>query len=81
MVGARAAEIVGWLIAIGPRARMIASAARQAGLAERKILCLDDPLEVINILHDRLQRGDVVLIKGSHGMRMDRIVSALEVAG
>lgn len=80
MVGARAAEIVGWLIAVGPRARMIASAAQKAGLSQKKILCLDDPLDVIDVLRDRLQSGDVVLIKGSHGMRMDRIVSALEVA-
>jgi UDP-N-acetylmuramyl pentapeptide synthase len=30
-------------------------------------------------LQEHLEATDVVLIKGSHGMRMDRIVAALEV--
>jgi len=30
-------------------------------------------------LNNELKEGDIVLIKGSHGLRMDRIVSALEV--
>ena len=34
--------------------------------------------EVVDYLKSSLKNGDVALIKGSHGLRMDRIVNALE---
>jgi UDP-N-acetylmuramyl pentapeptide synthase len=34
--------------------------------------------QAIEYLHPNLKPGDVVLVKGSNLMRMDRIVSALE---
>ncbi len=34
--------------------------------------------ETTEYLRSLLTEGDVVLVKGSHGMRMDRIVAALE---
>ncbi len=78
MVGARAADVVDELICVGRRARWIADEARQAGLADEKITCVDDAQQAVELLRGRLGAGDVVLVKGSHGMRMDRIVSALE---
>jgi len=39
---------------------------------------LDDIDAVLAYLSTRLKENDVVLIKGSHGMQMDRIVAALE---
>jgi len=38
----------------------------------------EDCQQVIDYLQPRLGPSDVVLVKGSHGMRMDRIVAALE---
>jgi UDP-N-acetylmuramoyl-tripeptide--D-alanyl-D-alanine ligase len=38
-----------------------------------------DATQAIPFLRKQLREGDVVLVKGSHGMRMDRIVSALEI--
>jgi UDP-N-acetylmuramoyl-tripeptide--D-alanyl-D-alanine ligase len=78
MVGARAAEIVDELITVGQRASLIAQAARQAGLPERSVFMFEDVLPVAEFLLGRLTSKHVVLIKGSRGMRMDRIVSALE---
>lgn len=77
-VGIRAAEIVSELITLGPRGLMIAEGARSAGLAASRIHSFQDIDEVVTHLRSVLSRGDVVLIKGSHGMRMDRIVTALE---
>jgi UDP-N-acetylmuramoyl-tripeptide--D-alanyl-D-alanine ligase len=79
MVGARAAEVVNELILVGERARMIAAAARISGLSDEVITELDDTQSAIEFMKNRLQAGDVVLVKGSHGMRMDGIVSALEM--
>jgi len=78
MVGIRAAEVVDMLITIGERGRMVAAAACRAGLPAAVITELEDTQQAIEMLRQQLQAGDVVLVKGSHGMRMDQIVSALE---
>lgn len=78
MVGVRAAEVVDELITVGELGRMIAAAARAAGLSPQVITELANVQDAITYLFDRLSAEDVVLVKGSHGMRMDRIVAALE---
>lgn len=79
-VGLRAAEVVDELITVGERARMIAAAARSAGLPPAAVTQLDTTEQATRLLLERLQPTDVVLVKGSHGMRMDAIVTALEAA-
>lgn len=78
MVGVRAAEVVDELVTVGERGKMIAEAARQAGLSPDSVAELIDSQAAIDYLKPRLGEKDVVLIKGSHGMRMDRIVASLE---
>jgi len=78
MVGVRAAEVVDELVTVGERGRMIAAAARRSGLQEGAIVELSETEEAIEYLRPRLHELDVVLVKGSHGMHMDRIVAALE---
>lgn len=78
MVGMRAAQVAARLIAVGPRAKIIAAAAREAGMPASAITWVETTEEATNLLLGKLRKGDVVLIKGSHGLRMDRIVSALE---
>ncbi len=78
IVGLRTAEVVHRLIAVGQRARLIVEAARKAGLASAHITWVPDVPQAVEVLRSELKEGDVVLIKGSHGLRMDRIVSALE---
>src|SRR5450759_870543 len=79
MVGVRAAEVVDMLITVGILGHLIAAAAQRAGLESHKIAEFEIQAEVIKHLRKHLSEGDVVLVKGSHGLRMDRIVSALEV--
>lgn len=79
MVGVRAAEVVDELVTVGERGRLIAAAAYRAGLKPNVITELEDSTAAIDFLKQRLGDGDVVLVKGSHGIRMDRIVTALEV--
>lgn len=78
MVGIRAAEVVDELVTLGERGRMIASAALKAGLPANRLMILDKAEQVIEYLQPNLMPEDVVLVKGSNLMRMDRIVSALE---
>jgi UDP-N-acetylmuramoyl-tripeptide--D-alanyl-D-alanine ligase len=59
---------------------LIASAAWQAGLSRKVINAFTDNQQAIEYLKDHLSAQDVVLVKGSRGMQMDRIVAALEAA-
>jgi UDP-N-acetylmuramoyl-tripeptide--D-alanyl-D-alanine ligase len=79
MVGLRAAQVVDELVTVGELGRIIAAAARQAGLSMEKITDLDDSQQAIEYLRERLSERDVVLVKGSRGMRMDQIVADLEL--
>ena len=57
---------------------MIAEAARKAGLKKSSILEFEDLDQIVDWLANNLSKNDSVLIKGSHGLHMDRIVNALE---
>ncbi|MFQ5921907.1 MAG: UDP-N-acetylmuramoyl-tripeptide--D-alanyl-D-alanine ligase [Anaerolineales bacterium] len=80
LVGARAAEVAQRLVTVGQRARWIGEEAVRAGLAEAELTTLSDTDEAVEHLRDEIGMGDVVLIKGSRGIRMDKIVSELEVS-
>lgn len=79
MVGVRAARVVDVLVTLGQRAHMIADAARRAGMRASDIIEFEDIEKVTEWLRSHLTDQDAVLLKGSHGLRMERITSALEV--
>jgi UDP-N-acetylmuramoyl-tripeptide--D-alanyl-D-alanine ligase len=78
MVGIRAAEVVDVLITVGKRAKLIAESARTRGMTADQITEVDETPQAVDVLRKQLRSNDVVLIKGSHGMRMDVISPALE---
>lgn len=78
LVGVRAAEVASELVTVGERAKWIASSAAEAGLAPKMIREFDTSQQAIDFLNKHLTSKDVVLVKGSRGMQMDIIVSALE---
>lgn len=79
LVGARAAEVCSELIAVGILGKKIAAAALQSGMPAYAITWVESVPEAIEILQSKLRPGDIALVKGSHGLRMDRIINALEV--
>ncbi|MBN1452489.1 MAG: UDP-N-acetylmuramoyl-tripeptide--D-alanyl-D-alanine ligase [Anaerolineales bacterium] len=80
MVGLRAAQVADTLLTLGTRAHVIAEAARRSGMRKSSILEFDELEPIIDWLNQNLAKNDSVLIKGSHGLRMDRIVNILEVS-
>lgn len=76
-VGARAADVVDFLITVGSRARWIAEEAGAVGLSASKIQAVDDVETALAHLRLLIGPGDVVLVKGSRAVGMDRIVAAL----
>jgi UDP-N-acetylmuramoyl-tripeptide--D-alanyl-D-alanine ligase len=79
MVGLRAAQVADVLLTLGERAHIIADAARRTGGGKVTIIEFDELEPLVEWLTANLAKEDVVLIKGSHGLRMDRITNSLEV--
>ncbi len=80
LVGQWAAGVVRELYVVGPRARLIGEAATAAGLPPSRVYFAPDPQAAVELLQGRLKPRDVVLVKGSRAMEMDRIVAALQEA-
>jgi UDP-N-acetylmuramoyl-tripeptide--D-alanyl-D-alanine ligase len=78
MVGLRAAQVINILITLGTRAHMYADAARRVGMKPLHILEFETAEPIIDWLQKNLSKDDTVLLKGSHGLRMDNITAALE---
>lgn len=76
-IGTIAKECVDILVTLGVRARRIAEQARESGMNESAVHSFENSSEIITFLTQELQIGDVVLIKGSQSMRMERVVKAL----
>lgn len=65
------------LVTVGERAKLIAEGARSAGLGADQVKSFAQSDEVVESLKPMLTRGDVVLLKGSRAMKMERIVEGL----
>jgi UDP-N-acetylmuramoyl-tripeptide--D-alanyl-D-alanine ligase len=65
------------LVTVGELGAVIARAAAEAGLPAAGVHSFGGNDEAAAFLGARLQPGDYVLIKGSHGMHMDSLVRAL----
>jgi UDP-N-acetylmuramoyl-tripeptide--D-alanyl-D-alanine ligase len=65
------------LATFGPRARLAREAALDAGMAPSDTFHTEDPRLLVAFLRERLRPGDVLLVKGSRGMKLERLVEAL----
>ncbi len=70
----------GWdiLVTVGPLARHMAEGARAAGMPEGRIKSFPDTEEAAAALASILADGDLILVKGSRGVRTDRLVEKLK---
>ena len=62
------------LIAVGIRSRNTAKAAIKSGMNESDVHMFDDSRVAGKFVEQLIQKGDVVLVKGSQGARMERAV-------
>lgn len=76
-VGMLVAERADWLFTLGELAREIAAGAADHGLPAERIVTAETVEQLLARLRPLLQPGDRLLIKGSRGMRMERISAQL----
>jgi UDP-N-acetylmuramoyl-tripeptide--D-alanyl-D-alanine ligase len=77
LVGQRAGHVADVLVTVGPRARWMADEARRVARPPATIREAADQAEAIAFLERTMRPGDNVLVKGSRGMEMERLVAAL----
>jgi UDP-N-acetylmuramoyl-tripeptide--D-alanyl-D-alanine ligase len=65
---------VDFLITVGEASKATCRAAEEAGIPADSIAAFADSVSAGKFLQEKLKEGDVVLIKGSQGMRMERVV-------
>ncbi len=77
-MGRQAAEAgVDMLITCGTLAHTVAHAAQEAGMSQDAVFLIRSSDEAGRFIQERLHPTDVVLVKGSQGVRMERIVKEL----
>ena len=80
LVGARAAIVAQLLVAVGERARWIAEEALAQGMSPRHVALVPSAEEAVSTLRTWVQPGDMILVKGSRAMALERVVDALSQA-
>ena len=71
---------VDWLMAVQGDAQFFVEGARQAGLPLERARFFASPEEAAECCRALLQAGDVVLVKGSRGVHLERVVELLQAA-
>lgn len=66
-----------FLVAVGKQAKEYQKGAIEGGLSPEKALYFETTTEAIHFLSEEVRQNDILLIKGSRGMKMEQIVDML----
>lgn len=76
-VGRLAAKVFDILVTVGPRAKFIADASNKAGLSRKNIYAFDFADQAKGQVEELIKKGDLILIKASRAIGLDRIVEEI----
>jgi UDP-N-acetylmuramoyl-tripeptide--D-alanyl-D-alanine ligase len=76
-VGTKVAEVCDHLFVVGPRSHYTVEAALEGGMSEKNIIEFKSSREAGKYVEGILGVGDVVFIKGSQSMRMEKAVEEI----
>lgn len=76
-IGARIPEICSELVTVGIRAQFIHEAARKKKMKKARMHHFENSIQAGEFLKEFLQKGDVVLVKGSQSVRMEKTVERI----
>lgn len=77
LVGEKISGVADILVVVGPRARFIADGASAKGFPQKNIYSFDSSKTNTKFLEGMVEKGDIILIKGSQGVRLERAVEAI----
>ncbi|MBI1864761.1 MAG: hypothetical protein HYR98_03365, partial [Nitrospirae bacterium] len=81
-VGAAAARMrIDFLVTVGDLARHIAEGAVVTGMPEERVRAVSSVEDVVAILKTVSGPGDTILVKGSRGMQMERVLAFVDERG
>lgn len=69
---------INYIITLGENARNIANGAVEAGIPEDNVVMFDDAEDINTFLANFIKNGDIILVKGSRAMKMERIVEFIK---
>lgn len=78
-IGRYAKKCADVLVTVGTRAKFIADEAKKMGMPAKNILSFETAEEAAPKVHEMLMRGDVVLIKASRSIGLEKVVEAISV--
>jgi len=77
-LGKEVAQTFDFLVTIGAHARLIREAAGRVGLNKKNILSFDSVDESIKTIENLVKKGDLILIKASRGVGLDKIADIIK---
>ena len=69
--------LIDFLITLGENGKSIAQGALDAGFRKENVITFESTSQISSYLKDFLLDGDVILVKGSRGMKMEEIADKL----
>ncbi|MFA6253661.1 MAG: UDP-N-acetylmuramoyl-tripeptide--D-alanyl-D-alanine ligase [Candidatus Paceibacterota bacterium] len=76
-IGYQASQICDLVITVGLRSKFIDEGLREKKYPDKRIKHFDDSLEAGEYLQKIIKKGDVIFVKGSQGMRMEKVVEEI----
>jgi UDP-N-acetylmuramoyl-tripeptide--D-alanyl-D-alanine ligase len=65
------------LVTLGEKGKLIGMGAQKAGMAEDLCIWTESHEQAAELVSSRVRSGDVILVKGSRGMKMEKVIEAL----
>ena len=67
------------LVTVGPRSKFIAEAASKKGMPIKNIFSFESADDAKLKVQELMKKGDLVLVKGSHAMELEKVVEEIKI--
>ncbi len=78
-IGALIGDVFDILVTVGPRSKFIADSASKKGMAIKNIFSFESADDAKLKVQELMKKGDLVLIKGSHAMELEKVVEEIKI--